>query len=207
VFTVDGSAAGKRCWVTETACWKGSVPQIRVVVFVAMVGIRLGDSGGDGTLKSRPHTTPNGHFFGSAAGHPAAGGGAVEVGDVDVGDVEVDDVDKVGDVEVGEVGELGASRAIPCGVPIPRVNDAAHKIATLAARTDLGCRSGRRLSRIRRMRITPKVVRCQFSKETWHFTRATVCATPALLGYLQRPAIRRGAVAIRRNPSCLVFAL
>jgi hypothetical protein len=77
VFTVDGSAAGKRCWVTETACWKGSVPQIRVVVLVAMVGIRLGDSGGDGTLKSRPHTTPNGHSLGSAAGHPALAGGGV----------------------------------------------------------------------------------------------------------------------------------
>jgi hypothetical protein len=43
-------AAGKMCCVTETAVWKGSVPQIRVVVFVVMVGTRLGDSGGDGTL-------------------------------------------------------------------------------------------------------------------------------------------------------------
>jgi hypothetical protein len=62
-------AAGQTCCVTDTACSKGSVPQIRVVVLVVMVGIRLGDSGGDGTLKSLLKTTPSGQKFGSAAGH------------------------------------------------------------------------------------------------------------------------------------------
>jgi hypothetical protein len=56
---------------------KGSVPQMRVVVLVVMVGTRLGAPGGDGTLKSRPHTTPKGHRFGSGFGHPALAGADV----------------------------------------------------------------------------------------------------------------------------------
>jgi hypothetical protein len=167
---------------------------MRVVVFVAMVGTRFGDSGGDATLKSRPHTTPNGHRTGSAAGHPAAGGELAEVlvvGEVAeppvVGEVaEVAELPVVGEVAevaelpvVGEVAEVyeppvvgevagpPTSRlcALPWGVPIPRVNDAAHSARTLAVRTDRGCRSGRGLSRIRRMRITPLVVRHGVSSE------------------------------------------
>jgi hypothetical protein len=65
------------CWVTETACSKGVVPQIRVVVLVVKVGMRLGASGGEGTLKSRPQTTPKGQKLGSALGHPLAAGLAV----------------------------------------------------------------------------------------------------------------------------------
>jgi hypothetical protein len=160
---------------------------MRVVVFVVMVGTRFGDSGGDGTLKSRPHTTPNGHRFGSAVGQPAAGGDVV--GEVAeelpvVGEVaEVPEMPVVGEVaevleapvvdedtvvpDVGEDAVVSAcsSLAFPCGVPIPSVNDAAQSARTLAVRTDLGCRRGRELSRIRRMRITPLVVRYPLSKE------------------------------------------
>jgi hypothetical protein len=46
---------------------------------VVMVGTSVGDSGGDGTLKFRPHTAPNGHRFWSGAGHWLVAG-AVEGG-------------------------------------------------------------------------------------------------------------------------------
>jgi hypothetical protein len=82
----SGSAPGQTCWVTETDSSKASVPQIRVVALVVMVGTRLGDCGGEGTLKSRLQTTPNGHRFGSAFGHPpvAGAGEVVEVAPVAV---------------------------------------------------------------------------------------------------------------------------
>src|SRR5438270_6770420 len=68
-----GSADGQRCWVTETASWKGSAPKMRVVVFVAIVGTSVGDCGGGGTVKSPfPVGTPNGYRFGSlVTGAPA----------------------------------------------------------------------------------------------------------------------------------------
>jgi hypothetical protein len=113
------------------------VPQIRVVVFVAMVGIRLGDSGGDGTLKSRLQTTPNGQKLGSGAGHP---GCAVVV------------VVVVGAVVVvclwlllfGVAGAAGAFPpvvvvcALDHGVVIPMTNVMAHKIVTPISRSGLG---------------------------------------------------------------------
>ena len=46
----SGTAAVQMCCVTEIASWKGSAPYRRWVVFVPMVGTRVGASGGAGTL-------------------------------------------------------------------------------------------------------------------------------------------------------------
>src|SRR2546425_4217377 len=112
----SGSAAGHMCCVTATASWKGSVPQIRVVVLVAMVGTRLGDSGGDGTLKSRPHTTPNGHRFGLGCGHPPVEGAclASKGGPVLAPPLVVAPL-----IAVGPPVVVGVCWALPHGVAIP----------------------------------------------------------------------------------------
>jgi hypothetical protein len=104
-----------------------------------MVGTRLGDSGGDGTLKSRAQTTPNGQKFGSGAGHPpfwVVVGAVVDavvdaVVEADVG-AELDaDEDAMLDAVVG-------TWALDQGVVIPTAKEMAHNSVTPTTASGFG---------------------------------------------------------------------